>query len=76
VSGRVAGHTLRAEGAPHVVTETGATARVWNGYGGIGGYGRGLCSCGAMSGLLDSAHQRKAWHRRHKAIVNETKGDA
>lgn len=64
---RVPGHTLRFEGAPHVVTETGQVERVWNSWGGIGGYGRGLCSCGEMSDLLDSAHQRKAWHRKHKA---------
>lgn len=64
---RVTGHTLRNGGAPHVVSETGQTVRVWNGYGGVGGYGRGLCSCGALSDLLDSAHQRKKWHREHKA---------
>lgn len=66
-SGRLAGHTLRNEGAPFVVSETGTTVRVWNDYGGIGGYGRGLCSCGEMSDLFDSAHQRKRWHSEHKA---------
>ena len=69
MSARVPGHTLVAEGAPHVVDETKRVVRAYNSWGGIGGYGRGLCSCGAMSDLLDSAHQRKKWHRAHKAEV-------
>lgn len=69
MSARVAGHTLRNEGAPFVVDETQRVVRVHNSWGGIGGFGRGLCSCGAMSDLLDSAHQRKKWHRAHKGEV-------
>lgn len=72
MSERVPGHTLRHEGAPHLVSETGQTVRVQRGYGGVSGYGRALCSCGAMSDLLDSGGQRKAWHRQHKAQVTAT----
>lgn len=66
---RVPGHTLRAEGAPHVVDETGEVVRVYRAWGSVGGFGRGLCSCGELSPLLDSAHKRKQWHREHKAEV-------
>ena len=66
---RIKGHTLRFEGAPHVVAEDGRVVRVYGSYGGVSGFGRGLCSCGALSDLLDSAHQRKKWHREHKAEV-------
>ena len=69
MSTRVPGHALQCEGAPHVMSETGRVIRTYNSWGGIGGHGRGLCECGAMSDLLDSAHQRKAWHRQHKANV-------
>lgn len=66
---RVKGHTLRNEGAPFVVDETGRIVRVHGSWRGVSGYGRGLCSCGEMSDLLDSAHKRKKWHREHKAQV-------
>ena len=70
MSSRVPGHTLAFEGAPHLVTETGSVSRIWKYHGGVSGTGRGLCSCGAMSDLLESAHQRKKWHRAHKAEVS------
>lgn len=60
----VPGHTLRHEGAPHAVNERGQTVRLNEGR-----YGRGLCSCGALSDLLDSNAQRKWWHARHKDEV-------
>ena len=62
---RVRGHSLVNEGAPFAFNESGGINRVGTGVG-IGGYGRGLCSCGAHSELLDSAYQRKQWHRAHK----------
>lgn len=60
----VPGHTLRNEGAPHAVNERGQTVRLTEGR-----YGRGLCSCGELSDLLDSNAQRKRWHARHKSEV-------
>jgi hypothetical protein len=35
----------------------------------IAGRGHGLCSCGILSPELTSNHQRKAWHRQHKAAI-------
>lgn len=67
---RVPGHTLAHEGAPHIVDETGRVVRVRAPWGGVGGYGRALCSCGQMSPLFDSAHKRKKWHRDHKEEVS------
>lgn len=65
---RVPGHSLVSEGAAYAVEESGRIARVrWNS---VGGYGRGLCSCGEFSDLLTSAHQRKKWHREHKSQVS------
>jgi hypothetical protein len=58
---RVTGHTLRFEGAAyddHGRRITGGTTA---------GTGRGRCSCGTLSEVLDSANQRRAWHRQHKA---------
>lgn len=66
---RVKGHALRNEGAPFVVSETGDVVRVHLGYGGVGGFGRGVCTCGEMSDLLDSAGQRRRWHKAHKMAV-------
>ena len=60
----VAGHTLRFEGAPHAVDEDRQVVRIWEGR-----YGRGLCSCGALSDLLHSTAERKRWHAAHKAVV-------
>ena len=59
------GHGLLFEGAPHAVDRWGKVVRT-NPFG-VGGVGRGVCRCGAMSDMLDSANQRKAWHRAHKA---------
>lgn len=68
---RVKGHTLAFEGAPHAVNESGQVRRVWTHWtGGVGGFGRGYCSCGALSDLLDSAAKRRQWHREHKAEVS------
>lgn len=59
------GHGLLFEGAPHAQDHSGRVVRTntW----GVGGWGRGVCRCGAMSDMLDSANKRKAWHRAHKA---------
>ena len=65
---RVKGHTLRSEGAAYSRGEDGVRhmrAR-WNTTSGVG---YGLCSCGEVSDILDSANLRKAWHRNHKAEV-------
>lgn len=56
-------HTLRYEGAPF--DENGYRV----GHMGVGGTGRGKCSCGEFSDVLHSGSQRKAWHREHKALV-------
>lgn len=61
----MSGHGLLCEGAAHLVNQRGQLVRV-DPYG-VGGYGRGVCRCGAMSDILDSGNQRKAWHRAHKA---------
>lgn len=64
---RVAGHGLRSEGAPFLVSETGDIVRV--GGWGVGGRGRAWCECGELSPICDSAGQRRQWHRDHKAEV-------
>jgi hypothetical protein len=66
-SARVPGHTLIAEGAPFAVVGGARTTRT-NPMG-TGGSGRGLCTCGEWSPMLDSSTQRKQWHREHKAAV-------
>lgn len=64
---RVKGHTLRGEGAAFRNTSGGVVVQErWYS---IAGSGFGLCSCGARSDILDSANQRKAWHRNHKSAV-------
>ena len=35
----------------------------------MGGTGRAKCRCGALSDILHSSKERKAWHREHKAGV-------
>jgi hypothetical protein len=75
---RVTGHGLVGEGAPHAVPGCHALpcsgerddepVRVGN-YSSTGGWGHGLCQCGATSPHLSSANQRKAWHVGHKAEV-------
>lgn len=59
---RVYGHGLVGEGAPH--DEQRHRVGRWSV---TAGEGRGLCQCGALSSVLLSANQRKAWHRQHKA---------
>ena len=67
---RLAGHGLRSEGAPFLMNERGEWSRVVTySYASVTGMGRGLCECGAFSVILDSAHQRKKWHRLHKVEV-------
>lgn len=63
----VPGHTLVGEGAPH--DNRGYRIGHWSL--GVSGCGRGRCSCGALSPVMQSANQRKQWHREHKAEVSE-----
>lgn len=64
---RVVGHSLRSEGAAFYDFVGGGTAR--RGSNSTSGKGFALCSCGARSPIFESANQRKAWHRSHKAEV-------
>ena len=66
----VKGHALVAEGAAFD-KEGDSTKRVR--YGTVAGRGRALCECGSVSPRLDSANQRKKWHREHKAEVSATR---
>lgn len=70
----VPGHTLVAEGAPHM----------WNGRryerntGGewtVSGTGKALCSCGWTSKVLKTGAARKAAHREHKRAMVTVTGD-
>lgn len=63
----VPGHTLAYEGAAH--NEHGHVIVGYTGYIHRGGKGRGKCSCGEMSEVLDSGKQRQQWHRDHKAQI-------
>lgn len=59
-------HALVAEGAAFLLDplkDERPYRVMWNT---VGGRGRGLCSCGEMSEVLDSGAQRKTWHRGHK----------
>lgn len=61
-------HGLMGEGAPHH-TETDANGHTTvhrTSYLTVGGGGRGLCTCGAFSGVLRSGASRKRWHSKHK----------
>lgn len=63
---RLAGHTLRSEGMPFVWADWGEgydwrQPSNWT--------GKGICSCGATSEMLESNNQRKQWHAAHKAAV-------
>ena len=67
-SPRVTGHGLAHEGAPH--DDNGNRIGTRSPWGiGTGGPGRARCACGALSDVLPSAPQRKAWHRHHKTEV-------
>lgn len=69
----LAGHTLLWEGAAH---DDGGQ-KVRSGYYSTkGGQGRGKCSCGDLSEVLDSANQRKQWHRDHKARIRAERRQA
>ena len=61
---RVPGHELVSEGAPFNADGRSSYPTRW--MGGTGGTGRGRCSCGALSDVVDSGAKRKSWHRGHK----------
>ncbi|MEU8199410.1 hypothetical protein AB0C10_37060 [Microbispora amethystogenes] len=66
---RLPGHELRNEGAPFAWS-SGRYVRqreTWT--------GKGLCSCGAVSDVLDSNNARKRWHRAHKDEMRQSGGD-
>ena len=65
LSGHLSGHELYSEGAPF--DALGRPVNVWQG--GTGGIGRGKCSCGEMSDVLNSGNKRKQWHREHKDTI-------
>lgn len=66
---RIPGHGLRDEGAPFVVNQFQNIVPAWEDNTGVAGYGRGVCQCGKYSPLLESAYQRKQWHREHKQEI-------
>lgn len=69
MSARLSGHELVNEGAPHD-----SKGRRFGIYGySTAGEGRGKCSCGKLSPVLNSGNQRKAWHREHKEEIREAK---
>lgn len=70
IPNRLAGHELRSEGDPFAREGTGprGTYRL------NGRIGQALCSCGAMSDVLDSATKRKKWHRDHKDDIRRAQG--
>lgn len=70
IANRLAGHTLRSEGAPFVRLGAGPRGT----YRPNGRIGRGLCSCGVMSDVLDSNAKRKKWHRDHKDDIRRAQG--
>lgn len=69
MSAPLSGHGLIREGAPFRDDGSMMIARSH----GTGGTGRGMCSCGALSEVLTSGNQRKAWHRKHKDEVRAAK---
>lgn len=68
IANRLAGHTLRSEGAPFssIAGHSYQVRTTWT--------GRGLCSCGARSDVLDSNAKRKKWHRDHKDDIRPAQG--
>lgn len=60
-SGRLKGHALLGEGAPH-----GTVSGIRVNYSGVSGEGCGKCECGAMSPNMFSAADRRRWHKQHK----------
>ena len=69
IANRLAGHTLRSEGAPFASSGPVVTYRVRSTW-----IGKGMCSCGAMSDVLDSNAKRKKWHRDHKDDIRRAQG--
>lgn len=65
------GHGLAREGAPY-----GAVSRQPLNYQGVSGPGCAKCTCGAMSGELYTAAERKRWHRDHKALIRSMQDGA
>lgn len=63
-------HTLASEGAPY--NDEGRRLYPIT-RDGIGGSGRGKCSCGLLSDILPSAARRQKWHRDHKAAIKHAK---
>jgi hypothetical protein len=59
----VKGHTLRFEGMA-LYDDDGSGIYGWS------RTGRGECSCGERSPVLESNAARKRWHREHKAEVS------
>lgn len=72
----VKGHALVAEGAAFDKEGDSAKRAKRVRYGTVRGRGRALCECGSVSPPLDSANQRKKWHREHKAEVSATRQEA
>ena len=68
---RLSGHMLIREGAPFNLSRK---------YIGVGwsssGRGRGLCTCHELSDELNTANERKAWHRTHKAEIRAARAAA
>ena len=64
---RLSGHGLWSEGWP--VEADQVSNQGWRPGRYRADVGRGLCECGEMSEVLDSASQRKAWHKTHKEQV-------
>jgi hypothetical protein len=65
---RLRGHGLFAEGKPFRVV--GDVRGEWIAVA-VGRTGRGRCSCGERSPILESDAERKRWHREHKQQVRE-----
>lgn len=66
---RVRGHALCREGGAFDENGTFLGARLF--YTTIGGPGRAMCECGALSEVLSTTRQRQQWHREHKAAVDQ-----
>lgn len=66
-STRLSGHGLWSEGWP--VEATPGHGQGWRQMSRRSGPGRALCECGEMSPVLESANQRKRWHKEHKEQV-------
>ena len=64
---QIRGHGLKAEGKPYADNGEGGWMHLYQQH-----VGRGLCSCGATSEVLESDAARKRWHKDHKAEVSAT----